>query len=84
MVIGIDATNIHYGGGLTHLVGLLSSAEPVRHQFEKIVIWASQSTLACIMNYTWLVKRTDPVLRRNFMCRSFEVVPKSSTVFLMS
>ncbi len=32
MILGIDATNIHYGGGLTHLVGLLSSAEPVRHQ----------------------------------------------------
>ena len=39
MILGIDATNIHYGVGLTHLLGLLSSTEPVRHQFEKVVIW---------------------------------------------
>ena len=47
-IIGIDASNIRTGGGLTHLVELLSVVNPILYGFNKIVVWSSLSTLAHI------------------------------------
>ena len=38
MILGIDASNIRLGGGLTHLVELLDASDPVKHQFEKSLL----------------------------------------------
>ena len=70
MIIGIDASNIRSGGGLTHLVELLRASDPVKHDFNKIIIWASQSTLDSILDYPWLLKRFEAVLERNFLFRA--------------
>ena len=45
MIIGIDATNIRAGGGVTHLKELLRSVDVEKHDIEKIVIWSSKFTL---------------------------------------
>jgi|TARA_Y100000294_G_scaffold68314_1_gene64679 glycosyltransferase involved in cell wall biosynthesis len=68
--LAIDASNISSGGGLTHLVELLRAADPNRHHFESIVMWASQSTLDSIPNRSWLLKRTAPVLEKNYLYRA--------------
>lgn len=70
MRIAIDASNIRVGGGLTHLIELLREADPVRHGFERIIVWARQSVLAKLEDQPWLDKRTDPVLDRNFVRRA--------------
>jgi glycosyltransferase involved in cell wall biosynthesis len=54
--IGIDASNVIAGGGVTHLTELLSAADPARHGFSKIVVWASPSTLAQLPDQPWLRK----------------------------
>ena len=43
--IGIDASNITVGGGLTHLVEMLNAATPSNYGFKKVIVWASQSIL---------------------------------------
>ena len=53
--IGIDATNIQSGGGLTHLTRLLSSVKPGDY-FERITIWGSESTLNKLPEEAWLKK----------------------------
>ena len=45
MILGIDASNIRAGGGVTHLVNLLQDAEPLDKGFTKVIIWAGTSTL---------------------------------------
>ena len=45
MILGIDASNIRVGGGLTHLKELLSSVDIENHNIEKIIVWSSDKTL---------------------------------------
>ena len=70
-VVGIDATNLRGGGGITHLVELLSSAEPDVHGFKRIVIWSSAATLRMLEDKPWLVKRNPPELDKGLLHRSF-------------
>lgn len=56
MVLGIDASNIRRGGGVTHLVELLRAANPLAHGFEKVVVWSGRATLSRIEHRPWLVK----------------------------
>jgi hypothetical protein len=38
MILGIDASNIREGGGVTHLVELLRSVDPLVHGFSQVVV----------------------------------------------
>jgi glycosyltransferase involved in cell wall biosynthesis len=60
MRIGIDASNLRGGGGLTHLAALLAHADPAEDDFERIIVWAPQATLAAIDDHPWLVKAASP------------------------
>lgn len=60
MIIGIDASNIRGGGGVTHLIELLRAADPLAHRFSKIILWSGQATLNKIEDRSWLVKRHLP------------------------
>jgi glycosyltransferase involved in cell wall biosynthesis len=63
MILGIDASNIRGGGGITHLASLLGEAAPREHGFERVVVWAAPPTLAAIADHLWLTKLTHPWLR---------------------
>lgn len=60
--LGIDASNIRAGGGVTHLVELLRVAKPGEHGFEQIVVWGGTNTLRQIEDRPWLVKAHEPLL----------------------
>lgn len=68
--IGIDATNLRGGGGVTHLTELLRVASPQEHGFRKIVVWAPERTLSLIEEREWLVKRSDFLLDGSLLKRS--------------
>lgn len=57
MIIGIDASNIKEGGGVTHLVNLLKASNPKKHNFIKIVIWCNKKIYPLIPNKKWISKR---------------------------
>ncbi len=71
MILGIDASNIRAGGGITHLTELLRVAEPQGSGFERIVVWSGQSTLSLIDDRSWLIKSHSPILDRNIFYRMF-------------
>jgi hypothetical protein len=50
MILGIDASNIRGGGGVTHLVELLKAANPIQYGFEKVYVWSGKYTLDKIEN----------------------------------
>lgn len=52
--LGIDATNLRSGGGLTHLRELLAAAKPAEHGFSEIVVWGGRAILAHLPERVWL------------------------------
>lgn len=71
MKIGIDASNIHGGGGVTHLAELLGAADPRRHGFTQIVVWACRATLDSLPECSWLQKVWDDRLESGFIRRAW-------------
>jgi glycosyltransferase involved in cell wall biosynthesis len=71
MRLGIDASNIRGGGGLTHLRQMLAAADPPAHGFEQVVVWAPQSTLEQLKNQPWLLKRHDRALESHYLLRAW-------------
>jgi len=69
MIIGIDASNLRQGGGLTHLIELISVLEPDIHNFEKIIIWGNKDTLGGLKNAPWLIKITPNELQMSLVFR---------------
>jgi len=57
LTLGIDASNLRMGGGVTHICELIASANPLAHGFDKIVVWGPRSTLTLIEDRPWLFKR---------------------------
>jgi glycosyltransferase involved in cell wall biosynthesis len=71
MILGIDASNIRDGGGVTHLVELLKVAEPEKSGFSKVIVWSGKKTLDKIEERQWLIKSYLPVLDKNLLYRVF-------------
>jgi glycosyltransferase involved in cell wall biosynthesis len=71
MRLGIDATNIRAGGGVTHLVEVLRAAKPLQHGFGQVVVWSARATLGRIEERPWLVKLQDPMLERSLTWRAY-------------
>lgn len=67
--IGIDASNIRAGGGITHLFELLSIDNPERFGVRAVVVWGDQQTLNRLPDKSWLVKKHDALLDRSLPAR---------------
>jgi glycosyltransferase involved in cell wall biosynthesis len=68
--IGIDATNLRRGGGVTNLLELLHVAQPERHGFDRIVVWGGTSTLKALEDQPWLTKRNPPAQDNGLLKRT--------------
>ena len=71
LVIGIDATNLRRGGGVTHLVELLAAAEPGQQGITRVVIWSGSQTMAAVADRPWLDKRQPAALDRGLLQRTW-------------
>ncbi|TKJ32824.1 MAG: glycosyl transferase [Planctomycetes bacterium B3_Pla] len=71
MRLGIDASNIRSGGGVTHLDELLRAAEPQEFGFDQVIVWGCKSTLHVIEDRPWLCKAHEPLLDRALPARLY-------------
>jgi glycosyltransferase involved in cell wall biosynthesis len=75
--LGIDATNIRQGGGVTHLSQFLQAGDPVAAGFNRVTVWVCQATAATLPERPWLVKRNAPwmeaALPRRMAGQQFEL-----------
>lgn len=71
MHLGIDASNIRGGGGVTHLVELLRTAKPQEYGFKEVVVWGGSATLNCLEDSPWLRKVYEPVLNQALPMRIY-------------
>jgi glycosyltransferase involved in cell wall biosynthesis len=69
MHVGIDASNLRAGGGVTHLVELLRAAEPGRHGIRRVTVWSGRATLAHVPVRPWLASAHDARLDRGLPWR---------------
>jgi glycosyltransferase involved in cell wall biosynthesis len=69
MHVGIDASNLRAGGGVTHLVELLAAAEPGRHGIRRVTVWSGRATLAQLPVRPWLTAAHDARLDRGLPWR---------------
>lgn len=53
VVIGVDASNIRTGGGVTHLSELFRVGEPEESGITKVVVWGGQETLNRLPKRSW-------------------------------
>jgi glycosyltransferase involved in cell wall biosynthesis len=56
MQLGIEASNLRAGGGITHLAELLGAAQPADHGFSQVIVWGGHQTLRELPDRSWLVK----------------------------
>ena len=68
--IGIDATNLRAGGGVTHLMELLRAAQPAEHGVDHIVVWGGEPTLKALEAQPWLRKRNPSALDKGLLQRT--------------
>lgn len=64
-VIGIDASNIRAGGGVTHLRDLLRHADQKRDGFDSIIVWGGEDTLMSLNDAPWLQKKCISSLNKS-------------------
>lgn len=69
LIIGIDATNLRRGGGVTHLVELLETAEPKNFGVERLIVWGGQATLDALNDRSWLEKYSPPATNKGLFQR---------------
>jgi glycosyltransferase involved in cell wall biosynthesis len=69
MIIGIDASNLRRGGGLTHLIEVLSTVNISKHNISKVIIWGGEKSLSQINNFPWLKKIVPKELNQGLFSR---------------
>lgn len=69
VTIGIDATNLRGGGGVTHLLEILRAAQPAQRDVGRVVVWGGSQTLDSLESRPWLDKRTPPAMERGLLWR---------------
>ena len=69
LIIGIDASNIRGGGGITHLSEFVGAITPEEHGISKIVIWSNRTTLERLPSQRWLKKCSLPILEKGLFYR---------------
>ncbi len=71
MIVGIDATNIRSGGGITHLIELLNALKPKSLGVDRVVIWGCKNLLNAIEDKVWLDKYSPLLLNKGLLKRTF-------------
>ncbi len=62
MRVGIDASNLRGGGGITHLRSLLAHTVPERDGLQSVIVWGGKKTLDMLAARPWLERVHEPSL----------------------
>ena len=71
LVIGIDASNLRQGGGVTHLKEILRIKIPEVYSIEKVIIWGGRNTLKMLERRPWIKKICPPEIDKSLISRMF-------------
>jgi len=69
MIVGVDASNIRAGGGVTHLKKILENIQPSDFNITKIIIWGGGNPLDQLPQKTWLDLQEVECLNSSLLAR---------------
>ncbi len=64
LIVGVDGSNLRQGGGVTHLVELVTAGEPEEHGIARLVVWGGRKLLGQLPARPWLEPRHLATLER--------------------
>ena len=67
--LGIDASNLRQGGGITHVIELLNHFDPNSSKIDQVTIWCSASLRSNLPVKEWLTIRADSWIDKNIFIR---------------
>jgi len=67
MILGIDASNLRGGGGITHLIEFLDAAIPQKFGITKVIVWGNSQNLMQLPDKSWLIKKNPKLLNRGHL-----------------
>ena len=67
--LGIDASNIRLGGGVTHLSQLLAAADPRSAGIDRVTVWTGASTGGALPKQPWLDVRSPAWVEASMLGR---------------
>ena len=65
-ILGIDASSLSYGGGITHLTEILNNYDPLINNFDQIIIWSQPEILIKFPEKKFIKKRPQKILKRGY------------------
>lgn len=71
LFIGFDAARIRSGGGIAHLIGLLSGIQQQSRKPRRVHVWSYKKLLNELPDYPWLTKSSSPLLNSNLFASLF-------------
>jgi len=69
--VAVDASRVRSGGGVAHLLGILSIADPKDFGIEEIHVWAYKKLLDLLPDHQWLIKHHPAELEKSLLHQSW-------------
>jgi glycosyltransferase involved in cell wall biosynthesis len=69
--VAVDASRVRSGGGVAHLLGILSIADPTEFGIEEIHVWAYKKLLDFLPDHKWLIKHHPAELEQSLLHQSW-------------
>jgi glycosyltransferase involved in cell wall biosynthesis len=71
MKVAIDASRVRSGGGIAHLIGILSASDSVPVGIAEVHVWAYRSLLDRLPNHPWIVKHHPKAAERSVLAQLY-------------
>ncbi|MCF8171972.1 MAG: glycosyltransferase family 4 protein [Candidatus Methylopumilus sp.] len=68
--VAVDASRVRSGGGVAHLLGILSIEDPKEFGIEQIHVWAYKKLLDQLPDRAWLIKHHPEALEKSLLHQS--------------
>lgn len=84
LIVGIDASRNRSGGARAHIIGLLTSGDPLKHGVKEVHLWAFKTLLDSIPDQKWLVKHNPRELEQSLSRQLWWQATKLSREILLT
>ena len=75
--VAVDASRVRSGGGVAHLLGILSETDIEQYGIKQVHVWSYQALLAVLPDRPWLIKHqpasADQSLARQLYWQAVEL-----------
>ena len=71
LIIGVDASNLREGGGMTHLSEMLRDSKLEEFSIHRVIVWGGKKTLEMLEDRAWMSKFFSPEIDHGWFSRIY-------------